>query len=108
MRSLIQFRFFGGKGGVGKTTCAAAFAVASARAGRRTLLMSTDPAPSAVDALRQPLTGSPRPVEGTRGRLQALEVYASTALERWLAPRRATLETIALRGTWLDRDDIAR
>jgi len=36
--------FFAGKGGVGKTTLAVTTAVQSARAGRRTLLMTTDPA----------------------------------------------------------------
>jgi arsenite-transporting ATPase len=36
--------FFTGKGGVGKTTLAVAAAVASAREGRRTLLVTTDPA----------------------------------------------------------------
>ncbi|KRE40267.1 ArsA family ATPase [Knoellia sp. Soil729] len=40
-----------GKGGVGKTTTAAAMAVESARAGRRTLVMSTDVAHSLGDAL---------------------------------------------------------
>ena len=36
--------FFGGKGGVGKTTSASATALAASRAGRRVLLVSTDPA----------------------------------------------------------------
>ncbi|MFA9399306.1 MAG: ArsA family ATPase, partial [Clostridiaceae bacterium] len=40
---------FGGKGGVGKTTCSAAFAVHSASLGKRTLLVSTDPAHSTCD-----------------------------------------------------------
>ena len=92
---------------MGKTTCAAAFAVASARSGHATLLVSTDPAPSAGDAFRQPLTASPRAIKGTAGRLHAVEVNAPKALERWLAPRRAVLEPIALRGTWLDQDDVA-
>ena len=40
-----------GKGGVGKTTVAAATALASADAGHRTLVTSTDPAHSLADAL---------------------------------------------------------
>jgi arsenite-transporting ATPase len=40
---------FGGKGGVGKTTCAAATAVHCARRGERTLVVSTDPTPSLAD-----------------------------------------------------------
>ena len=81
--------------------------MSTARAGHRTLLVSTDPAPSIGDALRQPLTSSPRSVKGTAGRLHAVEVNADKALERWLNPRRPVLETIALRGTWLDRQDVA-
>ena len=34
------FAFFAGKGGVGKTTCAAAWAIGEARAGRRVLVVS--------------------------------------------------------------------
>ena len=41
--------FFGGKGGVGKTTCASAMAVAASQAGKRVLLVSTDPAHSTSD-----------------------------------------------------------
>lgn len=40
---------FGGKGGVGKTTCAAASAVHFSRRGERTLVISTDPTPSLAD-----------------------------------------------------------
>ena len=101
------FRFVGGKGGVGKTTCAAALGISAARAGRRTLIVSTDPAPSLGDALRQPLGAAPRRVKGISD-LQAVEIDAPAALERWIAARRELLEEIALRGTWLDRDDVAR
>jgi arsenite/tail-anchored protein-transporting ATPase len=41
---MAQFYFFSGKGGVGKSTMAATTAVYHAMAGRRTLLVSTDPA----------------------------------------------------------------
>ncbi len=44
-----QLVFVGGKGGVGKTTIAAAVAVAAADQGRRCLLVSTDPAHSLGD-----------------------------------------------------------
>ena len=44
-----QVLFFGGKGGVGKTTCSAAFALAASRRGKRVLLVSTDPAHSTAD-----------------------------------------------------------
>ncbi len=72
-----------GKGGVGKTTTAAATAVAAARAGLRTLVMSTDVAHSLGDALDIPLTGSAHwsqvtPVE--KG-LAAQAVGAHTSVE---------------------------
>lgn len=41
--------FFGGKGGVGKTSCASAFALGRARMDKRVLLVSTDPAHSTGD-----------------------------------------------------------
>ncbi|NLI95569.1 MAG: arsenic-transporting ATPase, partial [Synergistaceae bacterium] len=40
--ALRPFSFFGGKGGTGKTTCAAARALALAEEGIRTLVVSTD------------------------------------------------------------------
>ena len=83
--------------------------MAASTAGTRTLVISTDPAPSLGDAFGQRLAAAPRPVPVGRGRaLHAAEIDASRALERWLAGRRAALERVALRGTWFDEEDITR
>jgi arsenite-transporting ATPase len=58
---------FTGKGGVGKTTAAAATAVRCAEAGLRTLGLSTDPAHSLGDALDVPLGPLVAPVAGADG-----------------------------------------
>ena len=55
----MRIVLFTGKGGVGKTTVAAATALATATAGRRTLVLSTDPAHSLADAFDQPLGSDP-------------------------------------------------
>ena len=62
-RALIDKRvlFFGGKGGVGKTTCASAMAVAASQAGKRVLLVSTDPAHSTSDMFERSI--GPEPVQ---------------------------------------------
>lgn len=49
-----------GKGGVGKTTIAAATAVRSAALGKRTLVVSTDLAHSLADCLNIPITSEPK------------------------------------------------
>lgn len=54
--------FFCGKGGVGKTTCSAAFALGASRRGKRVLLVSTDPAHSTADIFGQPIGDEPRPL----------------------------------------------
>lgn len=59
----MRVLLFTGKGGVGKTSIAAATAVRAARSGARTLVVSTDPAHSLADALDVPLGGEPTPVE---------------------------------------------
>ncbi|MGH2830336.1 MAG: ArsA family ATPase, partial [Actinomycetota bacterium] len=51
----MRIQLFTGKGGVGKTTVSAATAVRAARAGLRTLAMSTDPAHSLADAFAEEL-----------------------------------------------------
>jgi arsenite-transporting ATPase len=55
----MRILLFTGKGGVGKSTLAAATACASAAAGKRTLVLSTDAAHSLADALDVPATGEP-------------------------------------------------
>ncbi len=59
----MRVLLFTGKGGVGKTTTAAATAVRAARHGLKTLVMSTDLAHSLGDALGAPLHSSAEPVE---------------------------------------------
>jgi arsenite-transporting ATPase len=54
---------FTGKGGVGKTTLAAATAAHLARSGRKVLVVSTDPAHSLGDALEADLCGDPAELE---------------------------------------------
>ena len=61
---MARLLLFGGKGGVGKTTCAAATALWLADAGLRTLLISSDPAHSTSDSLDFQLGNEPTPVEG--------------------------------------------
>lgn len=72
--SLRRLAFFGGKGGVGKTTLAAAFATLLAERGEKTLLVSTDPAHSTSDVLGAKLSGDPT---GLEENLWAVEIDAA-------------------------------
>ena len=74
--------FFGGKGGVGKTTLAAARALESAAQGTRTLLVSTDAAHSTSDVLEAPLGSEPREVAS---HLWAMELDPVTEAETYMA-----------------------
>lgn len=77
---MTKFYFFGGKGGVGKSTISSAFAIKSSDAGLRTLLVSTDPAHSTADVFDQPFGNEPSPVEGYEN-LWALEIDPEAELE---------------------------
>ncbi|MBI2924546.1 MAG: TRC40/GET3/ArsA family transport-energizing ATPase [Verrucomicrobia bacterium] len=98
-RALPQLLLFGGKGGVGKTTCAAATALRLARASpeARFLLVSTDPAHSLADSLAG-VTPPPN--------LQITELDAQECLATFKRQHGAKLREIASRGTFLDHDDI--
>ena len=109
-----RYVFFGGKGGVGKTTAAASAALAlldSASAGASILLFSTDPAHSLSDSLG--VSVGDRTFEVARKgrsadapRLFAREMDAALALEEFKTKHRAVLAEIADRGTILDEADI--
>jgi arsenite/tail-anchored protein-transporting ATPase len=85
-----------GKGGVGKTSVAAATARRCAAAGMRTVVLSTDPAHSLSDSLEAELGGDPTPVADN---LWGQEVQAQREMERnWEAVQEWLGELLAERG----------
>lgn len=87
-----------GKGGVGKTTVSAATALAAARRGHRTLVLSTDPAHSLADVLGLPIGPDPGEVSGAPG-LWAAQVDTRVRLEQaWAAIRDYLVGVLAARG----------
>ena len=89
---MTEFLFFSGKGGVGKTTMACTTAVAEADAGRRVLIVTTDPASNLADTFEQPI-GHAITAIGAVPRLWAMEIDPDKATaeytDRTLAPIRA-------------------
>jgi arsenite-transporting ATPase len=80
--SPVRLVFYTGKGGVGKTTTAAATAALAAARGSRALVVSADPAHSLGDVLGTALFGAGREPRAIAPRLAALEVDARAELER--------------------------
>ena len=76
-----QVVFFGGKGGVGKTTCSAAFALAASRRGQRVLLVSTDPAHSTADIFERKI--GPKEI-ALAPNLTALEIDGEQEAARYI------------------------
>jgi arsenite-transporting ATPase len=83
--------FFGGKGGVGKTTSAAATALQASRAGKRVLLVSTDPAHNTSDILGRPI--GPEIIE-VLPNLHALEVDAARESARYVEEVKARIKAL--------------
>ncbi|NUB89954.1 TRC40/GET3/ArsA family transport-energizing ATPase [Haloterrigena sp. SYSU A121-1] len=105
--------FYGGKGGVGKTTCAAATAVRLAEAGRQTLVVSTDPAHSLSDSLEVDLGAESRELdlEGVGdgdGSLWAVEIDPDTQKERYEKLARALAKDLRSAGIRLDDEEVRR
>jgi arsenite-transporting ATPase len=77
----MRIILFTGKGGVGKTTIAAATSLKAASMGHKTLVISTDVAHSLADSFAIPLGNEPAPV-GPEG-LFAAELDAGKEMERY-------------------------
>src|SRR5215213_6651886 len=82
---------FTGKGGVGKTTCAAATALKAAEMGYRTLVLSSDPAHSLADALDRPLGPEPELVAPN---LWAQEVDLYYSMKKYWGNMRELMLTV--------------
>jgi len=103
MSTLIQnptrILFFTGKGGVGKTSSACATAIGLADAGKRVLLVSTDPASNLDEVLGVKLSSTPTLVPNVPG-LSALNIDPEQAAhdyrERVVGPYRGVLPAVAV------------
>jgi len=87
----MRIILFTGKGGVGKTTIAAATAIQTAARGRKTLVISTDSAHSLADSLDQKL--SPEPVE-VMPNLFAQEFDVFYSMEKYWGNMRNLMQTV--------------
>ncbi len=77
----LRYLFFGGKGGVGKTTMAGAAGIWLAQHGKRVMLASTNPVHSLSGMLSQNVFGKPTPVTGVPN-LWAYEIDTKDTIER--------------------------
>jgi arsenite/tail-anchored protein-transporting ATPase len=94
-----RYLFFTGKGGVGKTTTASAIAVALADSGKRTLVISTDPASNLNDVFGIDAGPEPTPVPGVAELFVANldpEAAAEAFKERAVGPYRGVLPQSAI------------
>lgn len=82
LNSGVKLIMIGGKGGVGKTTCAAAIAFHMAMEGRRVLIISSDPTPSLSDIFERNIGSHEVRIHDTR-ELYGLEISSDIVLIRW-------------------------
>ena len=88
---MTQYLFFSGKGGVGKTTMACATATHYAQAGKKTLIVTTDPASNLADVFEQEIGHRITQIKGISN-LWAMEIDPDAATmeykERIIGPFR--------------------
>lgn len=102
---MTEHILYGGKGGVGKTTIAAATGVALAERGKRTLVVSTDPAHSLSDSLETELDGEPTEV---RKNLFGTEIDPETRADRYQDIVSALARDLRAVGISLGEEEVER
>ena len=102
---MTEFVLYGGKGGVGKTTCAAATALKRAREAGPTLVVSTDPAHSLSDVFDVEVGAEPTRVLDETA-LWAVEVDPGERIGQYRGQVTAALDELEDLGISLDEGDV--
>ncbi len=97
---MARIILYTGKGGVGKTTTAAATAAETARRGLKTLVISTDPAHSLGDALDMKLGPEPKEIKPN---LYAQEIDVYYSIDKYWGKLRSYIQSLF---NWMNVDDI--
>ncbi|GAB4483152.1 MAG: arsenical pump-driving ATPase [Thermodesulfovibrionales bacterium] len=79
---MTEYLFFSGKGGVGKTTMASATAIHHASQGKKTLIVTTDPASNLADVFEQEIGHKITPIKGVTN-LWAMEIDPDVATKEY-------------------------
>jgi len=104
-KDALKLILFGGKGGVGKTTCASSAGLYLSEKDAKVLVISTDPAHSLSDSLGQRIGDEIREVKGAKN-LSALEVSAKKAMSQFKVKYEAQIKKIFDTSTYLDEEDV--
>jgi arsenite-transporting ATPase len=100
----LKLILFGGKGGVGKTSCATATAIGLAET-CKTLIISTDPAHSVSDSLGQKSKSGIQSVDGVEN-LTLIEINAEDVYAKFKKENEEELKNFFETSTSLDAEDI--
>jgi len=99
----LKLVLFGGKGGVGKSTCAASAALQAAKRGKKTLLMSINPAHSLSEIFKCEIGDEIICIDEN---LYVVEVNSEKLLEEYKQKYETHIKTIIDRGTPADPEDV--
>ena len=100
----LRLILFGGKGGVGKTTCTVSAGLHLSET-FRTLIISIDPAHSLSDSLGQKIGDEVQDIKGVKN-LSAIEISAKKTFSAFKARYEKEIKQIIDTSTYLDREDI--